>query len=327
VAVIAASGAVAVLQMLDFGFAWDLREDLAHIQGKSLADFQAFQAKRPMGFSYSPIHLATQLCLAFAAYTALRAKEQRQAGLGDMADPKIVAALMVFLFACIATGTRSPMLGAVFFFMLYAAGHRGSWLPLMVLLGGALAYLAWPWIMAAFTAAQPRIVRADDASAQGRTTMYYYGWLLFSHNPLGYGFAFKPFTLWGNFWHELYSMPSPNGIRETELHNYVLSMVNTYGIGLLLFLPPVAGQLLRSRATLLFFVPYICHIMFHNSGPFWNDTILWFVVAVLSVTTAEEVRPVRRWRRPKIVPRRYASPEALPSPPPPGSGGEGRHFG
>jgi hypothetical protein len=63
-------------------------------------------------------------------------------------------------------------------------------------------------------------------------------------------------------------------------------MLNTYGIGIMLLVPLAARLLYRSRAVLMFFIPYIVHIMFHNSGPFWNDMIIWFVVAVLSVAPA-----------------------------------------
>jgi hypothetical protein len=142
-------------------------------------------------------------------------------------------------------------------------------------------------------------VRVDDSSAQGHLTLAYYGLLLFLDNPLGYGFGFQPFQFWTDYWDELYNMPSPGGVQSKELHDYALNMMTTYGIGLLLFLPIVIKLLSRAGSSIIFFVPYIVQIMFHNAGPFWNDTIIWFAIAAVSVAVpATAAAPAAAPRRP-----------------------------
>ncbi len=64
-------------------------------------------------------------------------------------------------------------------------------------------------------------------------------------------------------------------------------MLNIYGIGLLLFAPVVARLLWHSRASLIFFIPYVVHIVFHNSGPFYNDNVIWFVIAAIAAANPE----------------------------------------
>ena len=95
-------------------------------------------------------------------------------------------------------------------------------------------YQVGPLLLDAFQTAQPRIVRTDDNSATGRSSLLAMGWLLFVDNPLGYGFGFNPTEHWTKFWQELYTMDNPSVLKDTQLHNYVLNMLNTYGIGLLL---------------------------------------------------------------------------------------------
>ena len=79
-------------------------------------------------------------------------------------------------------------------------------------------------------------------------------------------------------------MQAPRGVRENALHNYLVSMLNIYGIGLLLFAPIVTKLLWNSRGSLIFFIPYLVHIFFHNSGPFFNDNVIWFVIAAVAAT-------------------------------------------
>jgi len=290
VGVIGASGAVAVLQAAGVDFAWSAQEMLANLQRQSLTDYGDLITRRPRGLSFSPIHLGTQMCLAFAAYMAVRdIGRQRSFGV-PTADPTIVWALIAFIAVSAASGTRSPILGALVFFGLYAWRRQGTWLPVVVILAGALVYTAWPLIVGAVTDAQPRVARIDDRSVEGRWTLIYYGARLFLDNPLGYGFAFKPFEQWTNYWHDLYMLPSPTAAQSKELHNYALNMLNTYGIGLLLVAPIVGRLLVKGKASLIFFVPYVLHIMFHNSGPFWNDAIVWFVIATIGAAAAQENR-------------------------------------
>jgi hypothetical protein len=189
----------------------------------------------------------------------------------------------------VLSGTRSPLLGGGLFMALYFIRRQGSWLPIMLLIVAGAIYLAWPMISAALEGSQPRVLRTEDQSALGRVSLLNFGVLLFVNNPLGYGLGFEPSSLWTEYWHEIYNLPGAANVRAFDLHNYVLSMLNTYGIGLLLIVPLAARLLYRSRSVLMFFIPYIVHIMFHNSGPFWNDTVIWFVVAALSTAPALRV--------------------------------------
>ena len=290
---IGASGLVAILQMLGFDPAWSWRETLGNLQNQNLSEFQPFAKRRPMGVSFSPIQLSTQLCLAFAAYTAVRDIERKPAGEERTADPAVFVAILLFFAICVASGTRSPILGGLIFLGLYVATRRASWVAVLMLAVGAIVYFAGPSVLALFQETQPRVVRVDDNSAASRFALAYYGLVLFLDNPLGYGFAFKPYELWTNYWHEFYTMASPSALQSKELHNYAFNMLNTYGIGLLLFVPAAIILLRRAKASLIFFIPYIVQIMFHNAGPFWSDAIIWFVVAAISVAVPASAASMR----------------------------------
>jgi hypothetical protein len=262
-------------------------------------EISQFEKPRPTGLSYSPIQLSTQLCLALAAFAAWRESCRSEKGLGKTQDPTIIAALAVFVIICVASQTRSPIAGALVFFALYTVTRRGSLIPVLVLATGALLYLLWPSLVAIVQTPPARVTRVDDDTVWNRLTLATYGFRLLMDNPIGYGFGFKPFDLWESHWRDLYALPAAGAIRSKELHNYFLNMVDTYGIGLLLFVPIVIGALRKSRAWLIFFVPYLLHITFHNTGPFWNDAFVWFAVAALAPLTAMQAVPqytrVRSW--------------------------------
>lgn len=313
---IAVSGFVAILQMIGLDAAWSWRETFGNLQNQNLSEFQPFAKRRPMGVSFSPIQLSTQLCLAFAAYTAVRDIERKRAGEERTADPAVFIALLAFFAVCIASGTRSPILGGLIFLGLYVATRRASWVAVLMLAVGAIFYFAGPSLLALFQEAQPRVVRVDDNSAASRFALAYYGLVLFLDNPLGYGFAFKPYELWTNYWHEFYTMASPSALQSKELHNYAFNMLNTYGIGLFLFVPAAITLLRRAKASLIFFVPYIVQIMFHNAGPFWSDAIIWFVVAAISVAAPAAAVSIDRAslsRKPISRFRPARPPGAMPS--------------
>ena len=288
VAVIGISACVAVAQMMDIQPAWALRRALGpltheEIEGLNLLD------RRPVGLAYSPIQFSTHLCLAFAAFVAVR---DRLRGPANGADPLVVPALLALFAASIACATRSPILGGFVFIAAYALQRRTSWLPLFLILAAVAVYFAWPLLMDVVGANAPRIVRTDDDSAEARSTLVYYGLRLFLDNPLGYGLTFAPMTLWQHYWPDLYMMQAPQGTRENELHNYAVNMLNVYGIGLLLLVPVVVRLLRQSKASLIFFVPYVVHILFHNYGPFFNDNVIWFVIAAIAAVNHDREAPV-----------------------------------
>ena len=285
VAVVCASAFFAILQMLDFEFAWDIRKSLGPL---SMDEVRSARSDwRPTGLSYSPIQLSTQLCLAFAAFMAVRHAERKKLVGTQSADPAVILALLVLVAGSIATLTRSPILGGVIFLVAYVMLHRQVRMAVVVVLGAALLYLAWPLLSGFIESEAPRVLRADDQSAAARLVFAYYGFRLFIDNPLGYGFGFAPYELWGSYWSDLYMMYGSQGTRQKLLHNYVWSMVNIYGVGLLLLAPIAIKLLMRASIYCIFFIPYAVHILFHNSGPFYSDTIIWFVIAAIGAATAQ----------------------------------------
>jgi hypothetical protein len=280
VVVVGVSACVAVAQMMDIQSAWALRRSLGPLPTEAIQGLN-FQERRPVGLSYSPIQLSTHLCLAFAAFVAVR---NRLRGSTNEADPLVLPALLALFAAALACATRSPILGGFVFIAAYAMQRRTSWLPLFLIFAAAAIYFVWPLLMGVVETTAPRVARTDDNSAAARSTLVYYGLRLFADNPLGYGLTFAPMTLWQSYWPDLYMMQAPRGTRENDLHNYLVNMLNIYGIGLLLLAPVVAKLLRNSKASLVFFIPYLVHILFHNSGPFYNDNVIWFVVAAIVAT-------------------------------------------
>ena len=290
VGVIGVSAAFAVLQMLGVDSAWHARQWLGSLQAQA-REVSQFEKARPTGLSYSPITLSTQLCLAFAAYAAWRESRRIESGLPKVQDPAIIIAIVVFVVTCVASQTRSPVAGALIFFAIYSVTRRGSLVPVLLCASAGMLYFLWPSLVAIIQSPNPRITRVDDDTVWNRLTLATYGFQLFLENPLGYGFTFKPFDLWADHWRDLYALPGANAVRSKELHNYFLNMLNTYGIGLLLIAPLVVSMLVRSKLWLIFFVPYIFHITFHNTGPFWNDAIVWFAIAALSASAGASAAP------------------------------------
>ena len=288
VAVIGISACFAVAQMLDISSAWAVRRALGPLSNEAIEGLD-FGARRHTGLSYSAIQLATQLCLAFAAFIAVRDKIRPSIVGKKSADPVVIIALLALFAASIACATRSPILGGLIFLAAYAMQRRTSWLPLFLILAAILCYMAWPLLMDAVQSNAPRVTQTDDNSAEARGTLVYYGLRLFADNPVGYGLTFAPMTLWSSYWPDLYTMPAPQGVRENDLHNYVVSMLNIYGIGILLLVPIIARLLRRAGASLIFFVPYMVHILFHNSGPFYNDNVIWFVIAAIAAANTASV--------------------------------------
>lgn len=279
-AVVCISAFVALLQMFEIDMAWEARRALGPLAKEELRP--AIEDRRPTGLSFSPIQLSTQLCLAFAAFAGVRHSFRRKAANVASPDPAVILGLSILLIGSFATATRSPILGALIFIALYALLWRKSWLLVGALLAAALTYLAWPLVLGFVESEAPRMLRTDDNSAATRSVFAYYGIRLFIDNPVGYGFGFQPRDLWFAYWPELYFMQGARGAQEHALHNYLLSMINIYGVAFLLFVPWAVRLLVRAGPYLIFFVPYAVHIMFHNSGPFFSDMIIWFVIAAIA---------------------------------------------
>jgi hypothetical protein len=301
-AAVGVTALVALVQFTGIEAGWALRKALGDFQGHALAEDSSFLNRRPMGVSYSPIHIATQACLAFAGFAALRLWSERGTAPAARIDWVMLVGLAAMVTVALLCQTRSPILGAVVFVGLYMLSRGSPFYSLLIIAGATAAALAAPIILEMMQSAENRVFRVGDNSSEGRYTLVTYGLMLLADNPLGYGFGFVAQDHWGPYWQDLYMMPSAGEVREAELHNYVLNMLTTYGIGLLLVMPLVVRVLWPARRWLIAFVPYVVHLIFHNTGPFWNDTLFWFVagaIAVMASDTRVQVlaRPVRRGPR------------------------------
>ena len=112
VAVIGISACVALAQMMDLEPAWSLRRALGPLPAEATEGLELLD-RRPTGLSFSAIQLSTQLCLAFAAFVAVRDKVRRQTDASSPADPAVILALLAFFAASIVVATRSPILGGL----------------------------------------------------------------------------------------------------------------------------------------------------------------------------------------------------------------------
>jgi hypothetical protein len=272
----------AFAQALNVDAAWALRNSLGGLQQELVDKSESMELKgRPLGLSYSPIALATQLCLCFAGYGVLRESRRRLTKRRRSIDKKLIGAAFVFLAVCLLSGNRSPMLGMALFLLFYLARQKrlGFWLILMPV-GLLTLVLFGPMLLDYLQGTGSRVVSLEDKSAMGRIALYYYGTLLFVNNPIGYGLAFDPTQHWQQYWDQISYLPNAATVQNFPLHNYVLSMLNFYGVGVFL-LSPMLYMLYRDyRWTVIYFVPYMMHIMFHNSGPFWSDPLVWIILAV-----------------------------------------------
>jgi hypothetical protein len=290
VCVVGASAAVAMLQLLHVDAAWRLRLALGALPAEATEGLKGFE-RRPVGLSFSPIQLATQLCLAFAALAAVREKLRGQKLADGKFDPMVLIAVVGLCVASFAAQTRAPITGGAVFLVAYLIWRRSIGFALLLVAGGAILYFLGPTLLQMIQGSAPRLARADDNSAVGRITMFYYGLRLFIDNPLGYGLTFDPAEMWHKYWFDLYTMPAPMVVQVHDLHNYVESMFNIYGVGLLLMFP-IAWKLLRQAgSSLIFFIPYVIQILLHNSGPFYNDNVIWFVIAAIAAASNTKAAP------------------------------------
>jgi hypothetical protein len=293
------TAAVAIAQAIGLDFAWNLRSLAGDIMNDPLATRQFYVTRwRALGLSYSPVILATQVCLAFAAFFALRL-HQRDDSIQSI-DKGIVAGAVVAILVCIASGNRSPLLGFLMFLGLYYAVVAPR---VLILLGPVLVFGIFlsELLLDLLAERGLRVASRDDGSAEGRSILQWYGLQLFLRHPMGYGLTFDSTQYWPLFAHETRYMENPQAIRVYALHNYPLMMLNKYGlfvIGLLLLVLP------RTRAqwvVVLAFVPYLAHIFFHNDGPFLADFFIWYVLPLFAALQAGSGRyakpPKRPWSR------------------------------
>jgi tryptophan-rich sensory protein len=272
VSAVGVSGLLAVAQFFDLGAAWSLRDAVAAFTDEAVR----YDRSRPPGLAVTPVALATHLTLALAAVLVWRQRVNEAAGAPLRFDPMVLLATVVFSLVCLVSGNRSPMLGAIVFFAVYSAIRA----PRAFLLVAPLVLLAVPlagMILEGLQGTGMRAFMTGDKSAEGRETLFLYGLQLFLERPIGYGLGFAPMQYWGDHMELLLKVPNSQPALQVELHNYPLTMLNYYGLGILMILPPGLLMIRRHLTTILPFLPYATHILFHNYGPFAKNDFLVFV--------------------------------------------------
>ena len=286
------SAIFAVAQFVGFQPAWALRITIASISGES-DKASNLNRTRPPGLSLSKITLATQMCLALAALFIRQTRLNAAKGRLRKNDPIIAVAVAVFVVACMASGNRSPILGGLAFYVCYLVRNR----PVLFIAAVPIAVVAIPlsdYLIDQLQSTGLRAFSTGDKSSEGRQTLVYYGWRLLNARPFGYGLGFDPRLHWEGQWPYIRDLPNAIVVRTVELHNYALNMLNYYGVMILGTLPFIGWMLYRRRMLLLGFIPYCVHIVFHNYGPFQNDTLIMFLIAA---AVGPFVRKSRRGRR------------------------------
>jgi hypothetical protein len=283
--VIGITAIVAIAQYFDLQWSWDLRGAIGALQGEVFEAYGFFDDRRPMGVSYSPIVFGTQLCLGLAAFTLIRERERLLIGRRKAFDPTVAIAALAFLVVCFFSGNRSPILGGLIFLSIYAARRQTLTFAILGPVAAVLALLFLPDIMGKLGETGSRVASVDDKSAASRVALSYYGLLLFLDRPWGYGLDFDPRAYWTEYWPIIRNMPSASAVKVFPLHNYILNMLNFYGLPLFLLSPVLLKVWREHRWMLVFFIPYIVHILFHNTGPLWNDSYIWFVIAIARADT------------------------------------------
>lgn len=278
--------------------AWALRRWLGAVQHDSpLTQVFYLRRDRTMGISFSPIHLATQSCLAFAAcFIYANRNTDFLKGLRF----ETIIALIVVVAACLASGNRSPLLGVIAFTFLYLAVVNRP-LFLLALIVAVVFVPAFSIVQEQLQALGLRIASTDDGSAEGRGVLANYGVRLLMDNPLGYGLGFDSTEHWSDYWQYLQYADNSQAVKNYALHNYFLMLLNKYGVSALMVLPLLLPRSRRDWIMLLAFVPYFFHVAFHNDGPLQADFLVWYIIVMGQsiVTTSPDQAAAQSpaWRR------------------------------
>lgn len=281
------SAIVALAQFVGFEPGWAARRFVGVLQNDSaITQIAYMRRERPMGLSISPVHLATQACLGFAAIFMLL---NRDRNVLNKLQWQVVAAVIVTVVTCVVSGNRSPLLGVIAF------GFAYLWMVnrhlFFVALGmGVLAVPMFAVIQEALQAMGLRVAQTDDGSAMGRGVLANLGLRLFLSQPFGYGLGFDSTQYWAEYWDYLKYAPNADAVRSYTLHNYFLLILNKYGVGAIAALALLIPRSHADRLTAVAFLPYFFHIAFHNDGPFQADFLFWYVIAIGAVLNSQSAR-------------------------------------
>jgi hypothetical protein len=288
-AVLSLSSLFAVMQMLDIQFAWDALDWVDEFQGidkqAQLAELMAsgggnaYMEIRARGFSWSPVHLGYQACLAFGLfYASLHFREF------SVSDRPLIGYAIVglWILALIGSGTRSALLGiGVLMLLHFSLLSPRRYLYLMLLPPFLIAAAAlFPLLQQAY---ELRVLETNDSSAVNRLPLLIYGWNMFLDNMIGYGWVADSTAYADRYWYLVMDYQRGSAIMERELHNFYMNILHVYGLAGGLALVYFFYRLLTQYGGLLLLVllPYLLHALFHNDGIFHGDNYIWIVLGIV----------------------------------------------
>ncbi len=283
---IAISSIFAAFQFAGFSPAWSVYDALSTLQPRDLADFEGFDTHyRALGLSYSPVHLGTQICLAFAVIFAYRVSQSGRDAIMATLDRKLILTVATFGIVAICSGNRSPMLGLAIFFCVYLASAK----PMLGLVAGlfvAAAVLLGDTIVEAMNSSGLRTFNTENSSGEGRLVLSVYGSMLIFYRPFGYGLSFDSVAHYSEYWDWLKNYPNSEAITIHALHNYYLMFINKHGVLALFVIPYLFRSFSRNLLGVLAFVPYLVHIFYHNDGPLQADFMFWYIIPLVAQNPA-----------------------------------------
>lgn len=293
------SSAVALLQFVGVGAAWDLRSFFQRIQPIEIDQDSVFLTLRlrAMGISYSPVHLGTQISLVFAGFFSAVLYYSRGGALHKFDNRVFIGVFVGSIFAIIS-GNRSPILGFIAFLVGYLFIMRPYLAIMIAIIVFPIAFFLDD-ILQEVSELGLRSARTDDGSSSNRKVLRAFGFLLFFDKPYGYGLSFNSTEYWTLYWEKLKNYPNPVAVQIHALHNYYLMILNKYGIAILAVGAYVGTKLIRAPHILIAFLPYIVHIFYHNDGPLQADFLFWFMLpSVLALQQAARAISAQRAARP-----------------------------
>lgn len=290
VSVVCLSGLVATLQAAGVGAAWELRDFLQSLQSVGETNSLYLDSRmRAMGLSYSPVHLGTQLCLAFAAVYVY---QHRTGYIARNGHGFLIALFCLFFFLSAVSGNRSPILGFVIFAALFGLMR---W-PKRTLLSGLFIFpvLLTLWlemdaILAYLASSDIRAFRVGDKSSEGREALRAFGWLLLSDRPLGYGLGFSSLDYAAHYVNQLSNYENYASVFNNAVHNCYLNILLKHGAFILLVLPYLLVAIRRNAVLALGFLPYAIHVFYHNDGPLQGDFMVWYFLPLFVLGVKEAV--------------------------------------
>lgn len=276
------SALIGILQALEVNKAWLMHEMLMGLQNKEISDEIQSQIQealsRPPGLALYAIPQTYMLLSAviFSSYFVLSQQtEMRYQILLLLVNIALIGGIF-------ASETRSAMGAAVFtLFIVYAWRFRST--TTMVTALAVAIGIAIYFIKTGDTALESRLVSLDDASAQGRKTLYKYGIDLFLQRPWGYGFNFDTVDYAHDFFinaQNLFSYgPHEKAQYIVPVHNSLLNLVHAFGaFGLLLFCYYLYCLLDGYWYRYVFLLGALMNSAFHNAGILSGDLFIDMVI-------------------------------------------------